>query len=93
MNRTRHDSNSQIPGSLAKASSLSERAARAMCANGSNYPLARLQASNVITLRNQTSLFPGGSRAGEGACGTGKALVDEQNGVDRKIDGEIDNAC
>lgn len=53
MNRTfRHQSN-DIPLFLAKASGLSERAARAMCENGSSAQVDVRSKCNVITLRNK----------------------------------------
>lgn len=53
MDRTRPDSKDIIPVFLAKAGALGERAARAMCPNGSTYPLASLQKRNVITLQTE----------------------------------------
>lgn len=53
MDRTRPESKDIIPVFLAKAGALGERAARAMCPNGSTYPLASHQARNVITLQSE----------------------------------------
>lgn len=53
MDRTRPESKDIIPVFLAKANALGERAARAMCPNGSTSPLASHQVRNVITLQNE----------------------------------------
>ena len=52
MNRTRHENADFIPVFLAKAGALGERAARAMCPNGSTFTLATKNERNVITLRD-----------------------------------------
>ncbi|MEM9635170.1 MAG: hypothetical protein AAGA50_27850 [Pseudomonadota bacterium] len=52
MNRKVQKNSLQIPVSLDEASSVSERAARAMCPNGRDTEVANQLLGNVITLQN-----------------------------------------
>ncbi|MCV0426113.1 MAG: hypothetical protein K5905_11620 [Roseibium sp.] len=57
MNRKLQTETLPIPVFLAKASAISERAARAMRPNGTEFDLANHNTGNVITLRNRIPVF------------------------------------
>ena len=78
MNRKHQTKTLPIPVFLAKASGISERAARAMRPNGIESDLANKTKCNVITLHDRDSVLPKG-----GVLATGNACEGQQDKAER----------